>query len=143
MTRQFRKIAGLAGMTALALALAACGGGSGSASSSSSGSAGAPASGGTFTLALGSDPGTVNPYKSTGGLNRQVYAFAYDTLVGRGTDGKPVPQLSSSWTTTNTSVTYTIKTGVTCSDGTALKPSDIAADFNYICLLYTSDAADE
>ena len=130
MTHQFRMIAGAAVM---ALALAACGGGSSSTSSSSTGgSGGAPVTGGTFTLALGSDPGTVNPYKSTGGLNRQVYAFAYDTLVGRGSDGKPVPQLASSWTTSDTSVTYTIKTGVTCSDGTALKPSDIAADFTYI-----------
>lgn len=129
MTRKYRNIAGIAVM---ALALAACGGGSSTSNSGGASSGGTPASGGTFTLALGSDPGTVNPYKSTGGLNRQVYAFAYDTLVGRGTDGKAVPQLASSWTTTDTTVTYTIKTGVTCSDGTALKPSDIAADFNYI-----------
>jgi peptide/nickel transport system substrate-binding protein len=129
MTRQYRKVA-ISSLAVMAVSLAACGGGS--SGTSSPASSGAPASGGTFTLALGSDPGTVNPYKSTGGLNRQVYAFAYDTLVGRDTTGKAVPQLSSSWTTTDNSVTYTIKTGVTCGDGTALKPSDIAADFNYI-----------
>jgi peptide/nickel transport system substrate-binding protein len=130
MTRKYRNVVCVARIAAVAVALAACGGGGGTGSNSDA--LGNPATGGTFTLALGSDPGTVNPYKSTGGVNRQVYAFAYDTLVGRGTDGKAVPQLSSSWTTTDTSVTYTIKTGITCSDGTPLKPSDIAADFNYI-----------
>ncbi|MBO0866963.1 MAG: ABC transporter substrate-binding protein [Micromonosporaceae bacterium] len=107
--------------------LAACGGGGG-------GSTGATqyVTGGTFVMDLGSDPGGVNPYKSTGGLNRQIYAFAYDTLVGRGTDGRPVPQLATSWKVSTTSVTYTIRTGVKCDDGTALKPSDIAADFTYI-----------
>ena len=114
--------------------LAACGGGS---TSSSKSNASSPSDadlvdGGAFSMDLGTDPGSVNPYKSTGGLNRQVYAFAYDTLVGRGTDGKAVPQLAKSWTESPTSVTYTLNSGVTCSDGTTLKASDIAADFDYI-----------
>src|SRR3954453_3630319 len=79
---------------------------------------------GTFTMDLGSDPGSVNPYKSTGGLNRQIYAFAYDTLVGRDSDSNPVPQVASSWKVTPTAVTYTIRKDVTCGDGTSLKPSD-------------------
>ncbi|SDS56275.1 ABC transporter substrate-binding protein [Microlunatus soli] len=87
---------------------------------------------GTFRMDLGSDPGSINPYESTGGLNRQVYAFAYDTLVGRAPSGEAVPQLASSWKVTPKSVTYTLRDDVTCSDGTELKPSDVAADFDYI-----------
>jgi peptide/nickel transport system substrate-binding protein len=116
--------------TAVASSLvAACGGGSGGDSTT-----GNPeyVTGGSFVMSLGSDPGGINPYKSTGGLNRQIYAFAYDTLVGRGPDGKAVPQIATSWTVTTTSVTYTVRRDVTCDDGTALKPSDIAADFTYI-----------
>jgi peptide/nickel transport system substrate-binding protein len=107
----------------------ACGGGG------DSGAVGGPQAyrtGGTFVMDLGSDPGSVNPLKSTGGLNRQIYAFAYDTLVGRDTGGKAVPQLAASWTVSPKSVTYTIKKGVTCDDGTTLKPSDIAAVFTYM-----------
>ncbi|SDU85015.1 peptide/nickel transport system substrate-binding protein [Microlunatus sagamiharensis] len=109
--------------------LAACGGGGDAGGTTSQG---APQVDGTFTMNLGSDPGSVNPYKSTGGFNRQVYAFAYDTLVGRGADGKPVPQLATSWEVKGDSVTYTLGQAATCDDGQKLKPSDIEADFNYI-----------
>jgi peptide/nickel transport system substrate-binding protein len=123
-----------AALAVTTLSLAACGGGSSSSSASASKSPSSAdyATGGTFTLDLGSDPGSVNPYSSTGGLNRQIYAFAYDTLVGRGTDGNAVPQLATKWTVTPTSVTYTIRKGATCDDGTAVTPTLIANDFNYI-----------
>jgi peptide/nickel transport system substrate-binding protein len=122
------KIPAVLTVAAASLLIAACGGGSGTTASGPQ----SYQTGGTFTMDLGSDPGSVNPLKSTGGLNRQIYAFAYDTLVGRDTTGKAVPQLAASWTVTPTSVTYTIKPGVTCDDGTALKASDIAAVFKYI-----------
>jgi peptide/nickel transport system substrate-binding protein len=125
--RQYPVVAVLAAST---LVVTACGGGNGGGDAAVT-----PddyQTGGTFTLALGSDPGSVNPYKSTGGLNRQIYAFAYDTLVGRGADGNAVPQVASKWDVTPTSVTYTIKDGVTCADGTPVTPSLIAADFNRI-----------
>jgi peptide/nickel transport system substrate-binding protein len=124
-----RRFPALLAITITSSLVAACGGGTGGGTT-----AGTPeyVTGGTFVMSLGSDPGAVNPYKSTGGLNRQIYAFAYDTLVGRGPDGKAVAQLATSWTVTTTSVTYTIRDGIKCDDGTTLKPSDIAADFTYI-----------
>lgn len=118
-----------AAAVALLTSLAACGGGGGGGGAAAPG---APQVDGTFTMNLGTDPGSVNPYKSTGGFNRQVYGFAYDTLVGRGADGKAVPQLAESWKVTDRSVTYTIGKSATCDDGQVLKPSDIAADFTYI-----------
>lgn len=114
-------------IAAAAALLTACGGSGGGSTSNT-----VAATGGTFQMALRSDPGTVNPYQSTGGINRQIYAFAYDTLIGRSTSGQPVQQLATKWTVTPTTVTYTLRKGVTCSDGTTLTPSDVAADFNYI-----------
>lgn len=110
------------------LTLVACGGGGEGGASGQGG----PQVDGKFTMNLGSDPGSVNPYKSTGGINRQVYAFAYDTLVGRGADGQAVPQLATKWEVKGNAVTYTLGGTATCDDGSKLKPSDIAADFNYI-----------
>ncbi|OZM83230.1 ABC transporter substrate-binding protein [Pseudonocardia sp. MH-G8] len=114
-------------IAAISVLLSSCGGGGGNA-----GPGGAPLNGGTFTMNLGTDPGTINPYKTTGGTNRQIFAFGYDTLVARNPDGTTVPQLATDWQVTPNSVTYTLRQGVTCEDGTALKPSDVAADFNYI-----------
>ena len=129
MKRQYPVVAVLAASTFI---VTACGGGSSDGGGNAAVSPDDFQSGGTFTMALGSDPGSVNPYASTGGLNRQIYAFAYDTLVGRGADGNAVPQVASKWDVTPTSVTYTIKDGVTCADGTAVTPSLIAADFDRI-----------
>jgi peptide/nickel transport system substrate-binding protein len=108
------------------LVASACG------TTTSGGSNGALLSGGTFTMDLGTDPGTINPYKTTGGTNRQIFAFAYDTLVGRTPTGDLVPQLASSWQVTPNTVTYTLHKGVTCQDGSTLTASAVAADFNYI-----------
>jgi peptide/nickel transport system substrate-binding protein len=100
-------------------------------SGSGSGDAGS-GTGGTFTLGLTSDPGSVYPYGTTLGTARAVFAFGYDTLVNRAPDGTVVSGLAEKWTSTADSVTYTLKSGVTCADGTALKASDVAADFTYI-----------
>src|SRR6266545_8008426 len=107
--------------------LGGCGGGSAGA-----GATGAPLSGGTFTMNLGTDPGTINPYKTTGGTNRQIIAFAYDTLIGRTPGGAIVPQLATRWQASPDQVTYTLRKGVTCQDGHTLTPGDVAADFNSV-----------
>jgi peptide/nickel transport system substrate-binding protein len=81
---------------------------------------------------LGTDPGTISPYKTTGGTNRQIIAFAYDTLIGRTPDGGVVPQLATRWQASPDQVTYTLRKGVTCADGHPLTPGDVAADFNSV-----------
>jgi peptide/nickel transport system substrate-binding protein len=124
---------GVGGVAAVTLALTGCSGASApSDSSSSSADSASYQSGGSFSMDLGSDPGTVSPYESTGGFNRQIYAFMYDSLVGRGADGAILPQLAKSWKTSGSQVTYTLNKGITCSDGTKLEASDIAADFNFV-----------
>lgn len=120
-----RKTMAAAVLAVSSLALSSCAGGGAS-------SNGAPLSGGTFTMNLGTDPGSINPYKATGGTNRQIFAFSYDTLVARTPTGDTVPQLASSWQAGPNTVTYTLRKGVTCQDGSTLAAGDVAADFNYI-----------
>ncbi|MEV0308030.1 ABC transporter substrate-binding protein [Nonomuraea fuscirosea] len=113
-------------IVAVSVLLGGCGGGGGGSPT------GAPVTGGTFTMNLGTDPGTINPYKTTGGTNRQIFAFSYDTLVGRMPDGSVAPQLATEWKVAPDEVTYTLRKGVTCEDGTPLTASAVAADFDYV-----------
>lgn len=113
-------------LAALSLVVTACAGGS------TTGATGTFVSGGTFTMNLGTDPGTIDPYKTTGGTNRQIFAFSYDTLVARTPNGTTVPELAAKWQVTPNKVVYTLRKGVTCQDGSTLTPSDVAADFNYV-----------
>lgn len=87
---------------------------------------------GTFIMDINSDPGTINPMQSTEGSARQIFAFGYDTLLGRSAQGKPLPDLAYKWTETPSKVTYTLRPNVKCDDGSTLTASDVAADFNYI-----------
>jgi peptide/nickel transport system substrate-binding protein len=87
---------------------------------------------GTFKLNLATDPGTISPYKTTLGGARQVFKFGYDTLVSQTPDGKTVPYLAEKWTVTPSEVTYTLRKGIKCDDGTDLKASDVAAAFDNI-----------
>jgi peptide/nickel transport system substrate-binding protein len=87
---------------------------------------------GMFKLNLDTDPGSVSPYKNTSGTARHVFAFGYDTLVSQTRTGKTVPYLAEKWTVKPSEVTYTLRKGIKCDDGTYLKASDVAADFKYI-----------
>lgn len=115
-------------MCVAALVLAACGG------SDNSGASGAKrfADGGTFTLAVASDPGNLNPLMTVLSLTRGVDQFLYDRLVYLKTGGTVVSGLASKWQATPTSVTFTLAKGVTCADGSPLKASDVAGNFSFI-----------
>jgi len=115
-------LCGIAAVAAAA-ALAACG-------SSASGSNSAKPQ--TVTMRINGDFPCLDPYgMDCGGLiTQQIFDAMYDNLVDIGPGGKLVPYLASSWTTTPTSVTFRIKTGVTCSDGAKLTPVAIAGAIN-------------
>ena len=85
---------------------------------------GAPADGGTFTDVLGSDPGSLDPHMSVFVTTNFANSFAYETLVYLGQDGEIVPGLAESWEETPTSVTYTLKEGITCADGNSVDGDD-------------------
>jgi peptide/nickel transport system substrate-binding protein len=117
----------VAAVGALALALAAC----------SSGSSGTPtgqtfANGKTFTMVLGTDPGTLDPDFTALASAGQVDRFLYDSLVNVDIAGTVSSGLAEKWDGTATSATYTLRKGVTCSDGTPLRATTVAENINFV-----------
>ncbi len=111
-------------------ALAACGG------SDSSGSAGAStkfADGKTFTLALASDPGSLDPQASAGSSLLQLSTFAYDSLIGVDPKtGEVVKQLATSWKVDGTTVTFELGSGITCADGSSFDAKTVVDNISYV-----------
>ena len=112
-------------------ALMAVGGVAGAASAGEQ-AATAPAAGGTVTVVDGSDPGSLDPHLSVFVSTNRVNSFAYETLVYLGQDGEITPGLAESWEESPTSVTYTLKDGVTCADGTPLTATTVADNFSFV-----------
>ncbi|MFC5676939.1 ABC transporter substrate-binding protein [Aeromicrobium endophyticum] len=104
--------------------LAACGG------SSDSGGSGEYVSGETFTMATVSDPGNLDPQASF--LAAEFAPFAYDTLVATDDSGEVKPQLASSWEVTEKAVTFEIRDGVTCSDGSTFDAQTVVDNIAYV-----------
>lgn len=104
--------------------LAACGGSSDSAGS------GGYAEGKTFTLATVSDPGNLDPQASF--LATEIGGFAYDTLVAADPGGDPKPQLATSWKVTDKAVTFEIRDGVTCSDGSTFDAQTVVDNIAHV-----------
>lgn len=116
----------LAGGCAVVIAVAGCSSGSGG------GGQEELATGGTFTAAIAADPGNLDPMQAVLSATRGVLRYAYDNLVYLKSDGSITPWLAEKWDVTPNSVTYTLKEGITCSDGTPLTASDVAANFSYV-----------
>ncbi len=86
------------------------------------------ATNGTFTMAVSSDRGTFDPYKGLVG-----YApLAYDSLLNQGRAGAFVSGLAEKWQVDPHSATFTLRQGITCSDGTSLTASQVATDIRYV-----------
>ncbi|GAB3161047.1 ABC transporter substrate-binding protein [Microbispora hainanensis] len=122
-------------LAALALALtgsaglAACGG---DASDSAAPSAAGYVNGKTFTINVSSDPGALDPQGSVVSTLYGMTQFAYDNLVATGKSGEILPQLAAKWTVEGTTVTFTIKDGVTCSDGTPFTAQTVVDNITYV-----------
>jgi peptide/nickel transport system substrate-binding protein len=106
------------------MGLAACG------ASGSSGSTAGPRQ--DVRIALGSAPSSLNPLLLQTSDDVLLDSALYDTLVRIDEGGKVVPNLASSWQVTPTSIDFTMRLGITCSDGTALTAADVAASINYM-----------
>lgn len=130
-----------AALSAVAISVAACSSGgssssnpSSSATGSTSGSSAAQryANGKTATIVLPSDPGSLDPDLTSLSAALQADLFLYDSLINFSPSGKIEAGLASSWSGTATNATFTIRKGVTCSDGSPLTASDVAANINFI-----------
>lgn len=118
-------------VAALALATAAgvtaCGGGG-----STSGASASYVDGKTFTLALASDPGSLDPMGSASSPLFQVSKFAYDSLVSVDAKGQVASELASKWSVDKTTVTFTIGDGITCADGTPFTAQTAVDNITYV-----------
>jgi peptide/nickel transport system substrate-binding protein len=85
---------------------------------------------GTFTLAISDDLGTFDPYQSN--ILKQYMKIAYDSMINMRPDGKLVSGLAEKWSATATTATFTLRGDITCSDGTPLTATQVAADLTYI-----------
>ncbi|MFJ2634460.1 ABC transporter substrate-binding protein [Streptomyces sp. NPDC087422] len=131
MTRKHLKPSvAVAACAVAAVTLAACGSGSGSGAKASAGPT-SYVSGGTFNVGLNDDPGSLSPLTGVSLVQRQLVPYAYESLVYTSGDGQSLPWLAQSWTQTPTSVTYTLKDGVTCSDGSTFTAATAANNITY------------
>jgi peptide/nickel transport system substrate-binding protein len=116
------KIVGLAvGVCVAATVLAGCGG-----------SAAGDVAGGTFTLALSSDPGNLDPQASVAANSYQMAFLAYDPLLSIDGSGAVRSQLATSWRIDGNDVTLTLHKGITCADGSAFTAQTAADNLNYV-----------
>lgn len=91
-------------------------------------------SGGTFTLGVPVALPSANPYAANSGSGQMIFLnyLAYDSLVNENSRGTFETGLASSWTASATQASFRLRPGVTCSDGSKLTASQVAADLNYV-----------
>src|ERR1700722_6365556 len=108
----------------------------GSSASASTAATGTPVQGGTLQWALANDPASISPWGGGSG-NDQLYVTRqiFDTLTEQDpTTGQILPFLASKWTVNAnaTQFSFTLRSGVTFSDGTPLTAQVVADNFNEI-----------
>jgi peptide/nickel transport system substrate-binding protein len=117
---------------ALALVVSGCSGSSSKSSDDKTGGTANYVTDGTFSWSVTDDPGPLNPLSGSRTVGVNLFRFLYDPLVHADSTGKIVSGIASAWTVKDNVVEFTIKTGVTCSDGSPITPSVIAKTFNQI-----------
>ncbi|MBX3095096.1 MAG: hypothetical protein KF680_11250 [Cryobacterium sp.] len=90
------------------------------------------AEGGTFTIALPSDPGSLNPLNNSSSTSNWLFRFLYDQLVTRGDNGEILSGLATEWEFDGSDAVFTLSEAATCFDGSPITPSVIAKNFDYI-----------
>ncbi len=86
----------------------------------------ATGSGGTLTIGLPSDVGSLDPQVSANGSTWRILNTTYETLVGIDDKLKPAPRLATSWKQTNPrTYLFDIRQGVKFSNGRELTADDV------------------
>ena len=96
---------------------------------------GCPTTGGTLTVDLDEQVlPDLDPGYTPEAVAYRVIRGVFDSLVYEGANGQFTPWLASSWTanSTDTSYTFTLRTGVTFSDGTPLNAAAVKYTFDRI-----------
>jgi peptide/nickel transport system substrate-binding protein len=120
------------GLCVTASLLAGCGGDD-DPSGGSGGEGSNVVDGGSFTMALSSDPGNLDPHSAAGSALFTLTQLAYDSLLSVDSeDGAITSQLATDWTAEGTTVTLTLAEGATCADGTELTATAVADNIAYV-----------
>lgn len=129
--RSTRLIAVAASLGVVAVAAAACGGDSSGGKDSATGEA--PSS---VSLVLRNDVDSFDPFKSAAESGaKQVFDAVYDTLVRvQASDSKVevTGSLAEKWDVKPDSATFTLRSGLTCADGTALTATGVAKSLQHL-----------
>lgn len=112
-----------------ALGLTAC---SGSSQPSETTSGGRLVDGKTFTMAIATDPGNLDPLFTQSTVTRQVDRFLYGRLINLSPEGKAISGLAEKWQASTTRASFRLRPGITCSDGSPVTASDVAANINFV-----------
>lgn len=117
--------------TVAVLGLSACSGGSKSGSSGGGSSASGPS--GTLRLASDTPPDPWDPADATpADPNMLYYQAPYDFLLNTDGSGKLSPGLATKWESTATSLTLTLRSGVTFTDGTPFDAAAVKANVEHM-----------
>jgi peptide/nickel transport system substrate-binding protein len=114
-----------AGAVILAMTMASCAG------TTESGGEEEYVSGGTFIKATASEIGSLIPMSAVAPDEREMINYAYEAMVYATPDGELVPWLADSWEVSGTEVTFTLRDGITCSDGSDFTADVAAANYNF------------
>jgi peptide/nickel transport system substrate-binding protein len=129
-----------AALSVAAVTVAACSSGGSSSTTSATATAGGSGSasaasyvnGKTATVLLPNDPGSLDPDLAYIDDALEVDYFLYDSLISFTPSGQAESNLASKWSGTTTTASYTLKPGATCSDGSPLTASTVAANINFV-----------
>ncbi|MFD6701088.1 MULTISPECIES: ABC transporter substrate-binding protein [unclassified Microbacterium] len=113
---------------ATALVLTSCAGGG----AAGAGKDAALATGKTFTQAIATDPGSLDPFITAMSVARGIDRFLYSRLVEIKDDGSMTSGLAEKWSGDTTTATFTLRDKLTCDDGTPLTATDVAANISHV-----------
>jgi ABC-type transport system substrate-binding protein len=89
---------------------------------------------GTLVIGLDQEPPTLDPHASPSAVTYQIIASVTESLLYRGPDGKLVPWLAESWSTSRDgrSVTFKLRRDVKFHDGTPFNADAVKFNFDRI-----------
>ena len=124
---KMKKLTTTALSAVLALSLVGCGG-------SGDSNTGATSGGNILRFGTPGIEGTFNPVVSDGVYDNYVVSLVFEGLISNDAEGQYIPSLAESWELSDDKLTYTftLKDGITFSDGSALTADDVAFTYNTI-----------
>jgi peptide/nickel transport system substrate-binding protein len=95
-----------------------------------------PTKGGTLSVAIDSDPGSLNPAITTSGSTHTAAELMFNGLVGLSSELEPEPELAESWEVLEDGALYRfdLRDGVTWHDGKPFTSADVKFTFEEMLL---------